>query len=117
MTDSTFNRSRVLRFIVDDQILCPDSTCDFSNLAPGHRGYLVAEFAFSKEWDGCNKVAAFYSPLGREYPPRALGYGNACVIPFEALEKRSFKIQVIGKRGDILIKTNKLTVKQNGGKA
>lgn len=108
---------RTLRFIVDGQTICQDPTCDFSNLIPGSHGYLVGEFFFSKDWDGYGKVVGFYSPLGREYPPRVLADGKTCVIPFEALEKRSFKVQVVGKWKTSVIKTNKVTVKQNGGKS
>lgn len=109
-----------LRFIVDNQTISKDPTCDFSGLVPGSSGYLSAEFTFSKEWDGCFKVAAFYSPLGIEYPPRELAYSKSCVIPFEALKKRSFKIQVVGMKtvnGEkIRLKTNKVVVYQDGGK-
>lgn len=108
---------RTLRFIVDGQTICQDPTCDFSNLIPGSHGYLVGEFSFSKDWDGYGKAVGFYSPLGREYPPRVLADGKTCVIPFEALEKRSFKVQVVGKKKTSVIKTNKVTVKQNGGKS
>lgn len=107
---------RTLRFIVENQIIKQDPTCDFTNLIPGSEGYLEAEFSFSKEWDNCAKVAAFYSPLGKEYPPRVLADGKSCVIPFEALEKKTFKIQVIGKKKDFKIKTNKVVVCQNGGR-
>lgn len=111
---------KTLRFIVDDQTICKDPTCDFSGLVPGSSGCLFAEFAFSKEWDGCLRVAGFFSPLGKEYPPRELSYGTSCVIPFEALQKRSFKIQVIGMKtvnGEkVRLKTNKVVVYQNGGK-
>lgn len=107
---------RTLRFIVENQIIKQDPTCDFSNLVPGSDGYLTAEFSFSKEWDGCAKVAGFYSIMGKEYPPRVLSDGKSCVIPFEALEKRVFKIQVIGQNSSIKLKTNKVAVSQNGGK-
>lgn len=107
---------RTLKFIVEDQIIKQDPKCDFSNLIPGSEGYLEAEFSFSKEWDGCAKVVGFYSPLGREYPPRVLSDGRTCVIPFEALEKKTFKIQVIGKKNGFKLKTNKVVVYQNGGK-
>ena len=106
---------RTLKFIVEDQIIKKDPKCDFSNLVPGSKGFLEAEFSFSKEWDDCAKVAAFYSPLGREYPPRVLPDGKTCLIPFEALEKKTFKVQVIGKKKDFRIKTNKVTVCQDGG--
>ena len=112
------NQMKTLRFIIDNQIIRKDPTCDFSNLVPGTKGYLIAEFSFSKEWDGMAKVAGFYSPLGREYPPRVLADGKTCVIPFEALEKRIFKVQVIGQSLDqnLKLKTNKVVVYQNGGK-
>lgn len=108
---------RVLRFIVDNQIIRKDPNCDFSGLVPGSRGFLRAEFQFSKEWDGCAKVAGFYSPLGREYPPRVLADGKTCIIPPEALEKRFFKVQVVGQKSDLKFKTNKVTISQNGGNA
>lgn len=108
---------KTLRFIVDDQIIRKDPNCDdFSSLIPGSSGYVTAEFTFSKEWYGFTKVAAFYSPLGFEYPARLLYDGATCVIPFEALKKRSFKVQVIGQKDDVKIKTNKVAVSQNGGK-
>lgn len=108
---------KILRFIVENQIIKKDPSCDFSNLVPGTKGYMVAEFSFSDEWDGMTKVVGFYSPLGREYPPRVLADGKTCVIPFEALEKRIFKVQVVGKKGDSRLKTNKVVVYQNGGKS
>lgn len=110
---------KTLRFIVENQIIKKDPNCDFSYLVPGTKGYLIAEFSFSKEWEGMAKVVGFYSPLGREYPPRALADGKTCVIPFEALDKRIFKIQVIGQSPDFKqkLKTNKVAVYQNGGKA
>lgn len=107
---------KTLRFIVDNQLIKKDPNCDFSNLVPGSKGYMTAEFSFSKEWNGMSKVVGFYSPLGREYPPRVLADGKTCVIPFEALEKRIFKIQVVGRKGDTTLRTNKAIVYQNGGK-
>lgn len=106
---------RTLRFIVEDQILKIDSTCDFSNLVPGTENYLRAEFIFPKEWNSYVKIAAFFSPLGTEYAPQILKDGRSCIIPAEALVRRKFKIQVYGKNNDGQIKTNKLTVCQNGG--
>jgi hypothetical protein len=107
---------RTLRFIVDDQIIKPDPSCDFSGLVPGTEQYLQAEFSFSNEWTGCVKVATFWSMLGKEYPAQILKDGRTCVIPAEALKKQSFKIQVVGKSTDLKILTNKVTVSQTGGK-
>jgi hypothetical protein len=107
---------RTLRFIVEQQIIKQDPDCDFSGLIPGTEGYLKAEFYFSKEWSGLVKAAKFFSPLGREYDLRILTDGRSCVIPAEALEKRSFKIQVLGqnKESKRMI-TNKVAVYQKGG--
>lgn len=107
---------RTLKFIVDKQIISQNPACDFTGLFPGSEGYLQAEFSFSPEWNGSTKVAAFYSNLGREYPPQLLEDGRTCMIPVEALQKRKFKIQIIGQQGDIKLTTNKLTISQNGGR-
>lgn len=108
---------RTLKFIVDGLIIKPDPSCDFSNLVPGTAGYLQAEFKFSNEWNGTTKVAGFYSILGKEYTPQVLNAANTCVIPAEALKGSKFKIQVCGSRGvDFKLKTDKVTVCQNGGK-
>lgn len=108
---------RTLKFIVDKQIIKADPSCDFSGLVPGSERYLRAEFSFSSDWDGCAKVAAFYSRLGLEYEPQPLTKGYFCMIPAEALAKRIFKVQILGKNleGQSLV-TNKLVVDQNGGK-
>lgn len=107
---------RTLKFIVDKQIITPDPSCNFDGLIPGTVGYLQAEFSFSREWRDCTKVVAFWSPFGREYPPQVLEDGRTCLIPTEALAKQSFKIQVIGQREDYKLVTNKLLIKQNGGR-
>lgn len=107
---------RTLKFIVDKQIITKDPKCDFEGLVPGTAGYLQAEFSFSSEWAGYAKVAAFYSPMGREFTPQILADGKTCMIPEEATKKGSFQIKVIGQKGDYRIESNKILVKQNGGK-
>lgn len=107
---------RTLRFIVNGQIITQDPNCDFSNLVPGTEGYLQAEFRFSSEWRSCNKVAAFYSMMGAEYPPQVLNERNICMIPAEALKRRNFKIRVFGKGPELALTTDKVLVQQNGGK-
>ena len=107
---------RTLNFLVDKQIIKQDPSCDFTGLIPGSEGYIQAKFTFSSEWKECAKVAAFYSILGKEFPPQMLEDGKTCMIPPEALKGRKFKIQVIGKHDDLKLTTNKLIVSQNGGK-
>lgn len=108
---------RTLKFIVENQLIRQDPDCDFSGLIPGSKGYLQAEFVFSSEWSDCAKIASFYSMMGRELPYQILEDGKTCIIPVEALKKRSFKIQLLGKYGDKLLITNKIVVNQNGGKS
>ena len=108
---------RVLKFIVEGHVIKPDPTCDFGNLIPGTETHIEARFSFSKEWNGCAKVAAFYSMLGMEYPPQTIKTNNTCIIPLDALRRQKYKIQVIGQntKEDIKFCTNKLIVEQRGG--
>ena len=106
---------KTLKFIVDGQSITLDPECDINSLVPGTDGYVKAKFTFSREWNQCVKVAAFYSNLGAEYPPQALKYGEVCDIPPEALKKSIFKVKVFGKKKDYTICTNKVTVRQKGG--
>lgn len=106
---------RTLKFIVDGQIIRQDPECDFSDLVPGSEGYLQAEFSFSPEWSGCTKIAAFWTVFGEELPPQILKDGKTCMIPAEALERKIFKVQVMGKKNSYKIVTNKVEVKQDGG--
>ena len=107
---------RTLRFIVNNQLIEQDPNCNFGGLVPGTESYLQAEFSFSSEWNGCTKVVAFESMLGDEYEPQLLVNGKTCMIPTEALKRRSFKIKVLGKRNDFRITTDRVVVTQNGGK-
>ena len=106
-----------LKFKVNGQSITLDPECDVNNLIPGTNGYVQAKFTFSKAWDRCVKVAAFYSNLGTEYPPQVLKSGEVCDIPSEALKKSIFKVKVFGKKNDYAICTNKVTVHQKGGNA
>ena len=111
---------RTLRFIVDGGTIRQDPSCDFSGLFPGRNPDVHAEFVFSSEWKNSIKVAAFWSMLDKEYDPQLL-IDDACDIPAEALERASFKVQVIGKKGTSTfnatnLSTNKLTIRQTGGK-
>lgn len=107
---------RTLRFIVDGKKIKQDPTCDFSGLFPGRNPNVRAEFSFSSEWDKKVKVAAFWSMLDVEYTPQEIDEDMSCLIPTEALAKPTFKLQVLGKRGKERIDTDKLTIRQTGGK-
>lgn len=106
---------RTLRFIVDNETIKQDPSCDFTGLFPGKNSDIRAEFVFSPEWKNKVKVAAFWSTLDKEYDPQVIEE-DACSIPVEALDKASFKIQVLGKRSRDFLYTNKLTILQTGGR-
>lgn len=105
---------RKLKFIVENQIIKPDPSCDFSGLVPGTEDYLCLSFSFSREWSGYVKVASFWSVMGKEYEPQVLE-DNSCIVPVEAAMKRSFKVKILGKKGDSKLTTNKITINQYGG--
>lgn len=107
---------RTLKFIVSGQTITLDPGCNCDNLIPGTKGYLQAEFSFSKEWENCVKVAAFFSNLGREYEPQVIKDNMTCTIPAEALKKSIFKVQVMGQKGEFKLQTNKVKVYQKGDK-
>lgn len=107
---------RTLRFIVEGESIKQDPECNFGGLFPGRNPNICAEFSFSPEWENKVKVAAFWSMLDTEYEPQELEDGESCIIPAEALARASFKIQILGKKGDTKLITNKLAVRQTGGK-
>ena len=106
---------RTLSFVVKNQIIERDSSCDFSGLVAGTIGYLDAKFSFSADWDGCAKVVGFFSKDGKEFQPCILSKDNTCHIPSEALSHHEFCIKVFGKKDGCLITTRPITIKQHGG--
>ena len=104
---------RVLHFIVDGEKIYQDPQCDFEDLFPVRTYEVRMEFTFSHDWDNKTKVAAFWSIGGAEYEPQVLK-DDACMIPPEALDRAAFKIQVLGKKGNASINTNKLVILQTG---
>ena len=106
---------RTLVFNVKKQIIERAQSCDFSGLVAGTSGYLRAKFLFSDDWDGCAKVAGFFSKDGKEFPPCVLDNNNICNIPEEALQYHEFKIRLYGKRNGYTITTQKIGIKQHGG--
>lgn len=103
---------RKLRFIVDSQIIKKDKNCDFENIVAGSKGYLVAQFKFSKEWEQYYKVGKF-TVLGKSYYSPIID--NKCYIPSEALVWTNFEVAVVGKNGESQLTTNAVKVRQMGG--
>ena len=107
---------RRLKFIIDQGTLKQDPTCNFDGLFPAPDQEIQAEFSFSGDWNRVSKVAAFYSMLDNEYPPKIIDEKNHCMIPPEALNLPAFKLQILGNNRGKIITTNTLTVYQKGGK-
>lgn len=108
---------RTLKFIVDGKTLTRDPACNFVGLFPSDNRQIEVEFSFLGEWERAAKVAAFYSVLGKEYPPQMINDRNRCVIPQEALKLPVFRMQVLGSFGGSLVSTNTISIYQRGGKA
>lgn len=100
---------RILKFIVDKQIIRRDSNCDFSNLVSGTKGYLKAEFQFSSEWDGCVKAAVFENSATTNARPIQNG---VCWIPDDILESRRWGVRVYGEKENYELVTNLAEVLQ-----
>lgn len=108
---------RTLQFTINGRDLQPASTTTLKGLFPAPNQEIEAEFSFSGEWKSAIKVVAFYSVLGKEYPPQVLNEENRCIIPPEALNLPVFRMQVFGNIGGVIIPTNILSIYQKGGKA
>lgn len=100
---------RVLDFVVNKQNISKAPDCDFSGLIMGSSGYLQARFTFSPEWAGYRKAAVFTCRTGK-YP--VLVKGCVCNVPDEVAACSSFKVQVVGKRGDEVLPSGPVTVIQ-----
>lgn len=102
---------RTLKFIVEKQTIRKDSNCDFSGIVRGTKGYLQAVFLFSLEWDGLLKVAEFRKWIDGE-PVVVPIINNTCKVPDEVTDGRSWRVNVIGKRGDTRLTTDAAEVRQ-----
>jgi hypothetical protein len=100
---------RVLDFDVNRQIITKSPECDFNDIVAGTQGYLKARFNFSREWAGYMRVAVFTCRGAEEARPLL---GNMCDVPSEVLLGDSFKVTVVGKRGNDKLTCNAATVIQ-----
>lgn len=98
---------RTLSFVVDKQNLSKHG--DFDGLVAGTKGYLHAWFRFSNDWAGSKRVAVFTCDKGT-YP--MLITGGTCVIPDEVTACSTFKVHVVGRRGDEDLKSSRVTIIQ-----
>lgn len=103
---------RFLKFVVEGQRIRPDPACDFSGITAGTRGYLVAEFKFSSDWDRCRKAAVFTHGDETEAAPLEK---CSCVIPERILAHDYFMVSVIGEKEGYRITSGKTTVRQEKG--
>lgn len=99
---------RTLKFSVDKQKLTKQG--DFTGLVAGTSGYLQAQFGFSADWSGYRKAAVFTCRDGAEHP--VLITGGTCMVPDEAAACDSFKVHVVGRRGDEELRSSRVTIIQ-----
>ena len=102
---------RDLAFIVEDQELSKDPSCDFSGLVPGSSGYLRVVFVFHGLWDTLAKAAVFSTNGVESAMPIT---NDSCVIPDSVLKEKSFSIRLVGKNSQQMLQTNRLVVNQLG---
>lgn len=102
---------RDLVFIVEDQELSKDPSCDFSRLVPGSSGYLRAVFIFHGFWNTLAKAAVFSTNDIESAMPIT---NDSCVIPDSVLKEKSFSIRLVGKSSQQMLQTNRLVVNQLG---
>ena len=101
---------RILKFKVSGQTIQKDPECNFDNIVSGTEGYLVAEFSFSSEWNGCKNIARFFRS-GKEYA-LIVDKNNQCKIPSQVLKGATFTLSCIGSKKDYQITTNKIVIRQ-----
>lgn len=105
------NAKRILKFSVTNQSITKDSKCDFSKIAMGTSGYLVAQFEFSNDWDKLFKVAEFRKRNSDKYYPVKIVH-NRCEVPKEVTDTIQWTVKVVGKNGDTVLTTNTCAVMQ-----
>jgi hypothetical protein len=104
---------RLLHFNVDAQKITKAPNCDFDNIVAGTSGYLRAHFTFSPEWNDYIKIAQFWRGE-KEYA--VLIVNGECDIHPEALVGPTFRVSVLGDRNGCRIVTNRVLVRQEGGR-
>lgn len=100
---------RILKFIVQTQIITMDPGCDFSGIVSGTKGYLQAQFNVSKEWAGC-RMAAVFRCLGKEYAQPVKN--GRCEIPADALTWDRFSVRLVGQKENYRITTDEIIIQQ-----
>lgn len=102
---------RILKFSVTNQSIAKDNKCDFSKIAMGTNGYLVAEFEFSNDWHGLFKVAEFRKRNSDEcYPVKIIK--NKCEVPAKVTGAIQWTVRVVGKNKGTKLTTNTCAVTQ-----
>ena len=102
---------RTLQFIVDGQTLAKNN--GFSNIIRGTKNYLKCSFEFKgADWSNC-KIAVVFESKGLEWPV-ALDINRSCLVPEQMSDLPSFKVRLVGRKGNYQITTNRLLVSQEG---
>ena len=102
---------RILKFKINQQNIEKDKACDFSGIAMGTSGYLIAQFDFSKEWNKLFKVAEFRKRNSDGcYPVKIIK--NKFEVPAQVTDTIQWTVRVVGKRKGTKLTTNTCAVTQ-----
>lgn len=101
-----------LNFLVNQQTIEQDPSCDFSGIVQGTSNYLFAEFIFSSEWDGFVKVAEFRIGMNKSTTTPVPIKNGKCMVPSEVTSGRTWSVRIVGKKKDVILTTNSVRVCQ-----
>lgn len=103
---------KFLRFIVKGQMIKKDPNSPFYQMVSGSSNYYIAKFSMDAAWTGFACLAHFEADGAEEYVP--IKYGKV-IFPEKILQHKTFTVQVIGRKKDTILLTNKNKVIQIGG--
>lgn len=75
---------------------------------------VIVYFNLPSEWKNDMVVIGFYNTDG-ECPPQVLMEDLYCMVPPEALNGYWFRLGLLVRRNDTILRTNKITIIKNGG--
>lgn len=102
---------RELRFVVKNDRLSKDPTCDFAGIQRGSSGFLRCAFQFSAGWDGYRRLAVFASAGGEAAVEIVDGVAQ---MPAQVLEGRSVQVKVMGVKPGARFTTNAIFLRLEG---
>lgn len=104
---------RQLKCGCSGQKLQKDRDCDFAGIVRGSKGYLQMYFDFDADWKDKIRVAEFRKRGKTDIYPCRIENG-LCMVRDEVTDSAAFCVRVVGKSGSQYIRTNEITIRQEG---